>query len=244
MGRLNSIYSPESYIAQKNSIHLMDIWRHWNDEIHCDISQLVRQERATAGNYTPLTLDGEKGTATFRGTETDYYTSLLDCTCTDFKRHLLPCKHMYRLAYELDLFILDDVIEFPPTINIFNMSMFKNILQTIPKGQYELLYDIFSSDMPFYTQNTTAIQSLLKKHIIQLSENNEYYFSCLTKDELLSLIPDAHKKSSSKKQIISYIMDVCPESINDLKKYNVLVEPSMEIAHLEKSITSYLYQNM
>jgi len=36
-----------------------------------------------------------------RNSNNIYTTSLLNCDCEDFKRRNIPCKHMYKLAYEL-----------------------------------------------------------------------------------------------------------------------------------------------
>lgn len=55
---------------------------------------------------TPLNLDTEKGTANFVGSKGEVYdTTLFSCTCKGYmigarRKHALPCKHIYRLAFE------------------------------------------------------------------------------------------------------------------------------------------------
>lgn len=47
-------------------------------------------------------LDRTSQSAVFRGSDGDLYSvTLSSCDCIDFYRNNLPCKHIYRLAYEL-----------------------------------------------------------------------------------------------------------------------------------------------
>ena len=43
------------------------------------------------------------GYSEFKGSKGVYQTSLNSCGCEDFRRRNIPCKHMYRLALELEL---------------------------------------------------------------------------------------------------------------------------------------------
>ena len=79
----------------------MNLWSKWND-CHDYPSQVDRQERAREAILTPLSISGQR--AKFQGEEDQYRTTLLTCSCPDFKKRHKPCKHMYRLAMELDLF--------------------------------------------------------------------------------------------------------------------------------------------
>lgn len=40
-----------------------------------------------------------------------YRTTLISCTCPDFKERKLPCKHMYKLAQSLELIDLAELEE-------------------------------------------------------------------------------------------------------------------------------------
>lgn len=79
----------------------MNLWTKWKD-CHDHPSQVDRQERAREAILTPLSISGQR--AQFQGEEDQYRTTLLTCSCPDFKKRHKPCKHMYRLAMELDLF--------------------------------------------------------------------------------------------------------------------------------------------
>lgn len=79
----------------------MNLWSKWND-CHDYPLQVDRQDRAREAILTPLSISGQR--AQFQGEEDQYRTTLLICSCPDFKKRHKPCKHMYRLAMELDLF--------------------------------------------------------------------------------------------------------------------------------------------
>lgn len=73
----------------------------WPPEIHNLESQKKRMISAANAELTPLTIDVTAGTASFSGHHGIYWTTLNSCTCRDFEVNHLPCKHIYRLAYEL-----------------------------------------------------------------------------------------------------------------------------------------------
>lgn len=74
----------------------------WPDSIHDDPEQLKRIEKSKKADLKPLTIDLENRVCTIQGSGKEpYYVSLDSCTCSDFTRRNLPCKHIYRLASEL-----------------------------------------------------------------------------------------------------------------------------------------------
>lgn len=239
MERLSLIYSPESQVAHEHYDELKKIWEYWDLSIHEREEQLQRQQRACAINYTPLSIDALLGCATFRGTDSDYTTYLTSCTCMDFQRHAFPCKHMYRLAYELNLFYLDDVLELPKTYNIINMNSFKKIVNRLPKYQYETLYDIFS-ESPLVFEKTTTISKLLESGLVQISSDNEAFLSSFTKEKLLAHMPTGYKKSISKPNLILDIINNYPDVITEFQNFFVALEPSISISHLVYQAKLYL----
>lgn len=72
--------------------------------------RLRRQDSASSAECTPIHIDVKKQTGIFSGISGEYSTQLTECECMDFKRRNRPCKHMYRLAYELGVYTLDKVI--------------------------------------------------------------------------------------------------------------------------------------
>lgn len=74
----------------------------WPAEAHETKDQQTRLKSAKASKTTPQSIDRENKTGIFPGSgASPYVTTLESCTCPDFSRRHLPCKHMYRLAIEL-----------------------------------------------------------------------------------------------------------------------------------------------
>lgn len=84
-------------------------WNQWNHK-HTDSEQIKRQNRACKKELTPLQINESDNSAVFKGSSSKYLTTLSNCNCRDFILRKLPCKHMYRLAYELHLFNLPDEV--------------------------------------------------------------------------------------------------------------------------------------
>ena len=102
----------------------------WNARwIHQSTDQFNRQLRAFESNSSPQHINYETKSCQIRGSNrTMYNVSLENCTCPDYVERQLPCKHMYQLADELDIFDLsnamneylsndDDLKEFEEFIN-------------------------------------------------------------------------------------------------------------------------------
>ena len=81
----------------------LEIWSKWDDQ-HDSSDQKKRASKAYSADNTPISIDRDNMAGQFQGSSGRYETSLEKCTCVDFVRRKLPCKHMYRLAIELDLF--------------------------------------------------------------------------------------------------------------------------------------------
>lgn len=236
----NMLCDPYLYVARLNHATLSQQWALWSNSLHDEMQQQLRQDRAKAANYTPLSLDAINGSGIFRGSYGDYTTTLCDCTCTDFSRRHLPCKHMYRLAYELDLFLLDDVLEIPAGMHAMSMGSFKERLRSIPKSYYGVLEAIFNSDEPLVYETTSALKKLLDLHIIQPSTNIASFLDSFTKDQLLFHLPPTYKKSMKKADLIAEMQKRNPEVIAELQQTSMAVEPSITVLHIKNEIAYFL----
>lgn len=77
----------------------------WQDSLHSDFEQVKRMLSAKELKPSIVSLDTEAGTIRVQGSEAEpYEATLAECTCTDFSRRLLPCKHIYALAFEMGFF--------------------------------------------------------------------------------------------------------------------------------------------
>lgn len=75
-------------------------WGKWS-EVHSRSAQITRQKRAW-GCYVDF-VDITTGRARMTASGKMYDVTLSGCTCYDFQKRFLPCKHMYRLAMEMGL---------------------------------------------------------------------------------------------------------------------------------------------
>jgi hypothetical protein len=82
----------------------------WDAEIHSRDGQQTRMESAAKGELTPLSIDADTRSGIFSGKHGRYETTLTACQCRDFSVRRLPCKHIYRLAYELQVFDLNRTV--------------------------------------------------------------------------------------------------------------------------------------
>lgn len=85
------------------------------DSMHSDPEQLKRQKSATKLNVSSI------DNATNSGIINDYEVSLETCKCKDYGMRKLPCKHMYRLAHDLGVFLLQGIV-----VNDPSQKNFKN----------------------------------------------------------------------------------------------------------------------
>ena len=78
------------------------LWRKWAD-VPMNDAQLRRLERGIECGFTPQKVNLDAKFAIITGSEMNpYKTTLTRCTCPDFKKRNLPCKHMYFLALQTE----------------------------------------------------------------------------------------------------------------------------------------------
>lgn len=78
------------------------LWRKWAD-VPMNEAQLRRLERGIECEFTPKEINLDAKYAIIVGSESKAYkTTLTKCTCPDFKKRNLPCKHMYYLALQTE----------------------------------------------------------------------------------------------------------------------------------------------
>lgn len=80
-----------------------EVWAVWPPEIHQTEYAQKRIKSAQSAKLTPLGIDQENLCGYFQGSHGRYETFLDHCPCGDFIRARKPCKHIYRLAMELNI---------------------------------------------------------------------------------------------------------------------------------------------
>ena len=78
-------------------------WSIWDESIHQSYGQLDRVIRSIKQDLTVIAYDPVYKFAKVRGSQFDtYLTSSARCSCPDYRKRKLPCKHMYSLFTFLD----------------------------------------------------------------------------------------------------------------------------------------------
>lgn len=93
---------PEYLYSKKSS---EELWKNWN-ECHSSQKQKERIKKALVTNeLIPIKINTTARCGKFASqtSKTRYRTTLRSCTCPDFKKQKLPCKHMYYLANQCNL---------------------------------------------------------------------------------------------------------------------------------------------
>lgn len=73
----------------------------WNNTIHEDHEQIKRIANMKKIKSQNISVNFDDKTAMVVGSKGSYDVSLDNCTCYDYDTRQLPCKHIYRLAFEL-----------------------------------------------------------------------------------------------------------------------------------------------
>lgn len=80
------------------------IFAEFEDDIHSDLEQVKRLDKAVKSKINLHRLDIDNCNALYIGSTDEIYETTLEyCTCMDFAMRKLPCKHMYNLAVQLKL---------------------------------------------------------------------------------------------------------------------------------------------
>ena len=105
-------------------------WNIWDVSVHLTDGQAGRMQRALTQNMEVGDIE-KSGCYQVRGSKGKYYsTDYKSCTCDDFQKRHIPCKHMYLLAIEKTGFnpmpyIIRSSVEPHPLRGYMNMGRYK-----------------------------------------------------------------------------------------------------------------------
>lgn len=200
----------------------------FGEKFHCSNEQFARFQRAFSIESIGNVVSVNKKNLTMRirssrNPNNVYTTSLSKCDCEDFKRHNLPCKHMYKFAFKLG--IIDetwDLSGLAPDLKKLLDSLSPTAMRTLIR-----LMDNYQYTYKFEINKRTA-SALVKNGL--LVEDNSYYLILdknYKKDELLAFVSSSPSCTVSykdkKPQIINYIVNNEPKLLKVLcdKFYSV-----------------------
>ena len=171
-----------------------DLWNKWSD-CHNAPDQQKRIASAKKSACTPVSLEQPSCTGTFKGSSGTHTTALDHCSCVDFNRRHLPCKHMYRLAMELEFFQSDfasdksAIIE--PTGKREKISETVKVIETLTDDQQLLLLETIRSvntnNPTTCCKSTPDLDALIDARLIEPVSDIVQCLSKYKKTDLITL---------------------------------------------------------
>lgn len=211
------------------------LWAAWEKVSVKDADS--RKKRACDYVLTPLSINAERGCATFMGKSAlKYHTTLRDCECQDFARRLQPCKHMYRLAHELNVEELDhDVLYVSNPSKLISVDCFNNVIKpNLSNAELHILNELQNEYC--YISIPSTFKNLFKHNIVEICPEKYFLLNSFNREDLFSLLPveDKFKRNSKKEDLIEHIIETYPEVIVEIEKLHVAVRISPYALHLKE----------
>ena len=222
-------------------------WLEWGIDIHNDPEQVKRINNSKSKDTTPVSVSEHSGV--FHGSKKDYSTTLLTCSCRDFAIRKKPCKHMYRLAYELGVYMFDGVI------SDASVSEKKRIDDVMPivfslSDDLQILYrDICYScgndnkTSKGYMLDADKAKIFMDKHLLcPVTDKAKLITHCYVNDVrnvLKTLTDDKLPRKGS--ELFDYALSNFPNIVLPLPSDKACLELPSEISHLAMSIRKRLY---
>lgn len=205
---------------------IQDLWS-LNTCNHDDIEQIHRQQRARL--TMPILLNDDSGFFLSSSGNYIYHSSLVSCDCPDYIERQMPCKHMYRLFYEL-------TIGTPITngVKVIDNSLVSSFYILTPEARLAWVNACrLVIRWPSVQQRTAEIATLLRENFFVESSalDYEHLLSQRTKDALiLSLAKKSvtgYRASWSKAKLIDWIIREHSDFLRkEFKRYtSVTVSP-------------------
>ena len=223
--------------------------------------QIKRQESARGAACTPLSVDRDDMTGTFSGSHGTYIAALESCSCVDFLRRNLPCKHMYRLAHELGAFDLGVVssdaskVKAPAPTSKQRKAALGDIVEkieqlTIPeqKALIDLLRMAYK-DEPLFCEDPEIFSSFIAEGLIAAEQDPERVLQMkrrdVTLDGLAALdyhFPEGLK--NTKKARMEHCMEHAAEICALVYPKAVFLRPAGDLLLAKRKVYTYLLRKL
>lgn len=215
-------------------------WDMWAN-VHDNPNQKKRIESAAKAACTPVLLDQESCTGKFKGSSGNHTTALDHCSCVDFNRRKLPCKHMYRLAMELHLLDVpfktdpSQIVE-PHSSSRIPLEESIKVVEQLTIPQQKLLCDILrqinSTNPTCCIRTTDDLYALLDSGLILPDQDISIALKKYKKAELIDLVTsfgiDFPDYVQRKNEMIDFLLENAKDFLSSahLTFTNVRYNPS------------------
>lgn len=222
------LFDTNTISTPNEETNLQDIWNnYWKFVDHNSFIQSLHQQRACSAAMTPLVVNTKSGCANFKGEEDVYETTLTSCQCMNFKRYLKPCKHIYRLAHELEVYQLPAPVEsVSEPCKILRKSELVRIKQQLSDNSLELLYGLKNSNGLVVSYKEA--EQLLRLGLAIIDPNKYKLLNSFKKDVLISMFPTGTPgiKSAKKVILIEKLISDYPNAILEIERHTVGIKLS------------------
>lgn len=197
----------------------------WDESIHMPEEQQKRIQSAEKAATTPISIDKENQTGIFPGSgKKPYETSFESCTCADFIRRKVPCKHMYRLAMECGVFGGDTKSGTNKNTIAKIQIPFKDVVASLEslnersqEKVMELLYRNFYEKTDVFYIQERCFGDLVESPLFTLVDSTpDNLLRAYSKDELLTLLQEKGLEGYRPNMRIATLIRWCLENIPNL----------------------------
>lgn len=235
---------------------LKNVWASWGD-IHNQEGQVKRINTAKKAEYTPIDIEKNSYSGVFQGKIARYVTSLENCQCMDFFRNGQPCKHIYRLAMELDLIegeynsdlkkalnrpLPPNQLTFDEGISLIN-SVSDEAQQIVKDFLYNHLYQKCEVYGFIKSENVTE---LIEHNIFLIDNNTTALFDPYGRNEINNMVAPYNipgfKKNWKKELLVEWIISNHPNIANEITTESIVVTIHPQFTKIKRKVYSHLNQ--
>ena len=188
----------------------------WPEEIHISEDQLSRIKSATSAKTTPMSIDKDSMTGIFAGSGKEPYQVNLDsCTCGDFHRRKLPCKHIYRLAIELGVLNIraESGVNKNSQISLeAAVGELENLCDESQQTIKSFLYEgLFHKESIFSVLASECGEDILSCNLLNTVDNPQVALRALKRNQIIAIL-DQHdivgfKRNLSRENLARWCID-------------------------------------
>lgn len=226
--------------STNNAIAFLQHWKYFNQD-----DQIIRQKRALH-QCVPIAINSKDCNGIFVSHLNNkiYNTDFYCCSCPDYVNRKQPCKHMYRLFYEISTSNTNNSII---NIDISLLDAFDNTSNDAKDEFFKYCRWYRSGGIDCYCND--GIKELISAGIFQKNPPFSYVrlLGKLTKDELILALAKrniaGYRPSWSKVKIINWVCETQPKFLEKYFSNYANITPSVPyrewIEGIKKSFDSY-----
>lgn len=225
-----------------------NLWNQWND-CHNTDDQQKRQSSAKKSSCTPTLIDFTSKSGQFKGSSGNHTTTLGHCSCIDFNRRKLPCKHMYRLAMELGVIDTDfesNISDVADPLKKQTLQDSVSLIEKFPEAAQRLLQNILcninSSSPCKCVLRTPELSIILSSGLLMEVESYAMQLSFYKFTDLKKRLSDIGLTCPirKKQELIDWVLANASDRISELCYDSAVVSASEHIK--ARKIYMYLHR--